>query len=148
MKLPGGLSPLPDTAVHLRAVAGLPAFAPPNAETSREARAAALWTIADVEMAAAELVLAKARTLLANKGWTVTTSLRAGHAAGQLLALIRKFNPDLMVIGAKGRTAAKRFVLGSVAQEVVKYARCSQLVVRPYGLGATVALFRSRRRPG
>lgn len=90
-----------------------------------------LGTIAEVGRAAAERVVAEARTLLATKGYTVTTSVRAGHPAGQLLAAIREFGPDLVVIGAKGRTAAKRFVLGGVAQKIVKYAPWSVLVVRP-----------------
>ena len=131
MKFLADLSLPPDGAVHLCAVAESPAFVPPNAGWSREARAAALGTIAEVERAAAERVLVEARTLLATKGCTVTTSLRAGHAAGQLLEAIREFRPDLVVIGAKGRTAAKRFVLGSVAQKIIKYAPCSVLVVRP-----------------
>jgi nucleotide-binding universal stress UspA family protein len=48
-----------------------------------------------------------------------------------LLAAIREFRPDLAVIGATGRTAAKGSGLGSVAQMVLKYASCSVLVVRP-----------------
>ncbi len=113
-------------------------WSPPSSEPRRvlgrrlaAGKAAVLGTIAEVEREAAERVLAEARTLLANKEWTVTTSLRTGHAAGQLLAAIREFGPDLVVIGAKGRTAAKRFVLGSVAQEIIKYAPCSVLLVRP-----------------
>ena len=119
-----------DTVVHLCAVADVPTFVPPTAGRSREAHAAALRTITEIERATAERVLAKACTLLTNKGYTITTSLRAGHAAGQLLAAVREFSPDLVVIGAKGRTAAKRFILGSVAQKVVKYAPCSVLIVR------------------
>ena len=39
-------------------------------------------------------------------------------------------NADLVVIGTKGRTGLKRFLLGSVANGVVAHAKCSVLVVR------------------
>ena len=131
LKFLAGL-PLPsDATVHICAVAQLPTFLPPNAGRSREPRATALRTIAKVVGAAAVRVLAEARALLARNEYAVTASLRVGHAAGHLLAGIREFRPDLVVIGAKGRTAVKWFALGSVAQKVVKYAPCSVLVVRP-----------------
>lgn len=37
---------------------------------------------------------------------------------------------DLIVIGTKGRTGLKRFLLGSVAQGVVQHAHCPVLLVR------------------
>ncbi len=37
---------------------------------------------------------------------------------------------DLIVMGTKGRTGVKRFLLGSVASGVVSHAKCSVLVVR------------------
>ena len=37
---------------------------------------------------------------------------------------------DLIVIGTKGRTGLKRFLLGSVAQGVVQHAHCPVLIVR------------------
>jgi nucleotide-binding universal stress UspA family protein len=39
-------------------------------------------------------------------------------------------NVDLIVMGTKGRTGIKRFLLGSVASGVVAHAKCSVLVVR------------------
>ncbi len=40
-------------------------------------------------------------------------------------------NPiDLIVLGSHGHGAAKRFLLGSVAERVVRYAPCSVLVAR------------------
>lgn len=37
---------------------------------------------------------------------------------------------DLIFIGNKGTSALARFLLGSTAERVVRYARCSVLVVR------------------
>jgi nucleotide-binding universal stress UspA family protein len=123
--------PLPaDASVHLCAVAEEPSFGPGKVKTPQEL-AAALRTIAEVGRASADRVLAEGRRLLAAVGCEITTSMRAGHPVDHLLAAIREFRPDLAVIGAKGRTGAKSFALGSVAQMVLKYASCSVLVVRP-----------------
>ncbi len=39
-------------------------------------------------------------------------------------------NADLIVIGTRGRTGLKRFLIGSVANGVVEHAHCPVLVVR------------------
>ena len=40
---------------------------------------------------------------------------------------------DLIVMGTHGRTGVSRFLLGSVAEKVVRHAPCSVLVARPHG---------------
>jgi nucleotide-binding universal stress UspA family protein len=40
---------------------------------------------------------------------------------------------DLVVMGSRGRTGAKRWLLGSVAEATVSHAPCSVLVVRDKG---------------
>jgi nucleotide-binding universal stress UspA family protein len=37
---------------------------------------------------------------------------------------------DLIVIGTKGRTGLKRFLIGSVANAVIQHAHCPVLLVR------------------
>ena len=54
----------------------------------------------------------------------------AGQAATEILAAAWEHDADLIVIGARGRTRAEPFPLGSVAQKIVKYAACSVLLVR------------------
>jgi nucleotide-binding universal stress UspA family protein len=44
--------------------------------------------------------------------------------------IAEKENCDLIVMGTKGRTGIKKFLLGSVASGVVTYAPCPVLVVR------------------
>lgn len=39
-------------------------------------------------------------------------------------------NIDLIVIGTRGRTGLKRFLMGSTANGVVRHAHCSVLLVR------------------
>jgi nucleotide-binding universal stress UspA family protein len=121
----------PDADIHVCTVAEEPVFGPAHPGRSPEALTAALRTIREIGRMAAEHVLEDTRALLAGQGWKVTTSLRSGHPADHLLAAIREFRPDLVGIGAKGRTSAKGSGLGSLAQMVLKYASCSVLVVRP-----------------
>ena len=55
----------------------------------------------------------------------VDTRSAMGSPAGQILALIDdERSIDLVVMGSHGRTGMKRAVLGSVAEKVVRHARC------------------------
>lgn len=42
----------------------------------------------------------------------------------------QKFNADLIVCGATGLNAVERFLIGSVSEHIVRYAKCDVLVVR------------------
>ena len=42
----------------------------------------------------------------------------------------RRTSADLIVVGNKGMTGAKRFVLGSVPNKVSHHAPCAVLIVR------------------
>jgi len=120
-----------DTAIQVCSVAEEPIFGPAKTGRTPEELHAALQTIAEIGRMVAEHVLEETRGLFTADGYQVTTCLRSGHPVDHLLAAIREFRPDLAVIGAKGRTAAKGAGLGNVAQMVLKYASCSVLVVRP-----------------
>lgn len=55
----------------------------------------------------------------------------AGHPAERIVSLADSIDADVIVMGTHGRTGLRRFVLGSVAEEVVRRAPCSVLVIRP-----------------
>ncbi|NCU17017.1 universal stress protein [Pallidibacillus pasinlerensis] len=44
--------------------------------------------------------------------------------------IAQKFNADLIVCGATGLNAVERFLIGSVSEHIVRYAKCDVLVVR------------------
>ncbi len=50
---------------------------------------------------------------------------------GAILAALEDRQVDLAILGTHGRGGFKRLVLGSVASEVVRHARCNVLVVPP-----------------
>ena len=65
----------------------------------------------------------------------VTVEVRFGHEAPEILASVRKFDPDILVMGAKGHYTTAASPLGNVARKVIDHAPCSVLIVRPSGEG-------------
>lgn len=61
----------------------------------------------------------------------VVTHFRLGSAADQVVQLAVDLDADLVVVGTHGRTGLERLVLGSVANKVLRTARCPVYVVRP-----------------
>lgn len=62
---------------------------------------------------------------------TVTARTRIGYPGAQTLhALDSDPTIDLVVMGSHGRTGIKRALLGSVAEKVVRHARCPVFVAR------------------
>jgi nucleotide-binding universal stress UspA family protein len=53
-----------------------------------------------------------------------------GHAGSTILKYVENSRPELVVVGAHGRTGLGRILLGSVAEHVVRAAKTSVLVVR------------------
>jgi len=62
---------------------------------------------------------------------TVATRSRYGRAGAETLAAVDE-DPsiDLVVLGTHGRTGISRMLLGSVAEKIVRHARCPVLVAR------------------
>jgi nucleotide-binding universal stress UspA family protein len=60
----------------------------------------------------------------------VETFARQGDAADAILDVAEEQHSDLIVVGNRGMTGAKRFLLGSVPNKVSHHAPCSVLIVR------------------
>jgi nucleotide-binding universal stress UspA family protein len=60
----------------------------------------------------------------------VETFARQGDAADAIIDVAEEQRSDLIVVGNKGMTGAKRFLLGSVPNKVSHHAPCSVLIVR------------------
>lgn len=68
----------------------------------------------------------------------VKSVVREGHPAETIVAIAREVGPELLVMGATGRSGVERMLLGSTSDYVATHAPCSVLVVRPTdGLGGT-----------
>jgi nucleotide-binding universal stress UspA family protein len=55
---------------------------------------------------------------------------RIGKPADEILALAKEVGADLIVIGTKGLTGVEHFVIGSVAEKIVRQAGCAVIVAR------------------
>lgn len=60
----------------------------------------------------------------------VESFARQGDAADAILDVAEEQHADLIVVGNRGMTGAKRFLLGSVPNKVSHHAPCSVLIVR------------------
>jgi nucleotide-binding universal stress UspA family protein len=86
------------------------------------------WTInprEDVETA-----LSTAADIAREAGVAVNTHARQGDPADAILDVAEEQHADLVIVGNKGMTGAKRFLLGSVPNKVSHHAPCSVLIVR------------------
>ncbi|MGL5949265.1 MAG: universal stress protein [Aeromonas sp.] len=56
--------------------------------------------------------------------------IRFGHAATEILAEANERQSDLIIMASHGRTGLSHFVIGSVAESVMRQAHCPVLVTR------------------
>jgi nucleotide-binding universal stress UspA family protein len=63
-------------------------------------------------------------------GVEVTPHAMDGDPADAILQTAEKVKADLIVVGNKGMTGARRFLLGSVPNKVSHHAGCSVIIVR------------------
>jgi len=70
------------------------------------------------------------RKLAAEKDVSLETVVAEGEPASIIVALAKKYDVDLLVIGSTGKGSVKRAFLGSVSAEVIENAGCGVYVVR------------------
>jgi nucleotide-binding universal stress UspA family protein len=63
-------------------------------------------------------------------GLEAETFAREGDPADAILDVAEEKGADLIVVGNKGMTGAKRFLLGSVPNKVSHHAPCSVMIIR------------------
>ena len=76
------------------------------------------------------LVLDAAAAAARNDGIEVQTHPVEGDPAEAILTVAEDTKADLIVVGNKGMTGARRFLLGSVPNNVSHHAPCSVIIVR------------------
>jgi nucleotide-binding universal stress UspA family protein len=77
-----------------------------------------------------EATLREAAEAIEEAGIEVETFAREGDPADAILDVAEERGSDLIVVGNKGMTGAKRFLLGSVPNKVSHHAPCSVLIIR------------------
>jgi nucleotide-binding universal stress UspA family protein len=75
-------------------------------------------------------LLARLTKSLATPGQEVEMMIRGGGPADEIVKACRSIPADLVLVGFKGTSDSREFLLGSVASKVIKYAPCSVLVAK------------------
>lgn len=122
-----GLAARFDSSVEILHVYHVPAYVQPGILVWASVGPRPLWELAE-EQAKHELEEflsdlspeARARS---------SSSLEVGDAAISIVERARRGAHDLVVMGTHGRTGARRLVIGSVAERVVRLSPCPVLVV-------------------
>jgi nucleotide-binding universal stress UspA family protein len=97
-------------------------------EEAREAPPDLQWAINPREDVDATL---RAAAALAREGGVAAeTYARQGDPADAILDVAEEQSAGLIVVGNKGMTGARRFLLGSVPNRVSHHAPCSVLIIR------------------
>ena len=69
-------------------------------------------------------------SIRAASGTVAGAHLRLGRPAEQIIDLSEELGVGVVVVGSRGESALRRAVLGSVSEDVVRYAHCPVFVVR------------------
>jgi len=86
------------------------------------------WMVNQREEVDATLV--EAARIADRAGVQYATYARQGDPADAILDVAEEQGVDLIVVGNKGMTGARRFLLGSVPNKVSHHAPCSVLIIR------------------
>jgi len=76
-------------------------------------------------------VFDKPKAVLKAAGIEAKLLLREGDPANEIVSAAQEGGYDLVVVGHRGLSPVRAFLLGSVSDRVVMHATCSVLVVRP-----------------
>jgi nucleotide-binding universal stress UspA family protein len=98
------------------------------ADERREAPEDMQWAISPREDV--DATLQSAAAIAREGGVQVDVYPRQGDPADAILDVAEEQEADLIVVGNRGMTGAKRFLLGSVPNKVSHHAPCSVLIIR------------------
>ena len=86
------------------------------------------WTVNPREDV--DATLEDAAEIVRNAGVDAQVFARQGDPADAILDVAEETKADLIIVGNKGMTGARRFLLGSVPNKVSHHAPCSVLIIR------------------
>jgi len=79
---------------------------------------------------AAERYLNEAAKVVEEENITFQNRIREGLPAEDILKEIEEERIDLVIMGSKGMSGAHRVIIGSTAEEVVRWSPCPVLIVK------------------
>jgi nucleotide-binding universal stress UspA family protein len=96
---------------------------------SEFAMASPMSVVLDQSVEEARRVCENAAEMVKQAGVAVETHHVAGDAADALVRVAQDAKADLIVVGSRGMSGARRFALGSVPNKVSHHCPCSLLIV-------------------
>ncbi|RNI13993.1 universal stress protein [Methanohalophilus sp. RSK] len=72
----------------------------------------------------------KAMAIAKDKGLSCETKMLEGYPSDKIMDFAERKNVDMIVIGSKGRQSTKKFLLGGVAEKVIRNSKKPVYVVR------------------
>jgi nucleotide-binding universal stress UspA family protein len=99
------------------------------AEAEEDRPAAVEWALGPPRETV-DATLAEAAEEFTRAGVEVDVYARRGHAADAILDVAEERGADLIIVGNRGTTGAKRFLLGSVPNKISHHAPCAVLIIR------------------
>ncbi|MGN6474586.1 MAG: universal stress protein [Mycobacteriales bacterium] len=116
----GGIARLTGGSVHV-----VTAYRPVRTAAAVAGAAAVQAWVGEDERELAEQLVEQAAERLKERGVAAVAVARMGDAADVLLATAEEFEADLLVVGNRGMSGVRRYLLGSVADRVVHHAGCT-----------------------
>jgi nucleotide-binding universal stress UspA family protein len=93
-----------------------------------DAHAESGWLLRPRE--AVDATLEEAAAVFAQAGVEVERYAQRGDPADAILDVAEERDADLIIVGNRGQTGAKRFLLGSVPNRISHHAPCAVLIIR------------------
>jgi nucleotide-binding universal stress UspA family protein len=84
-----------------------------------------------VQSSGGEEVFRESMGRLQGTSAALETQVTAGQPADRILEVAKERSVDLIVLGAMGASGLARFLMGSVAERVLRHAKTSVLIARP-----------------
>lgn len=78
----------------------------------------------------AETLIKTTAALIKKRGVAVTSSLSVGSPAREIIIKADREKADMIIMGTHGRTGMEHVLLGSVAEKVIRLAKCPVLTIR------------------
>jgi nucleotide-binding universal stress UspA family protein len=94
-----------------------------------------VWTagkdmIHEMMMSDGKKILSKAKKTIEDSGVEVKDVLLDGHPGEEIIKFAERNNIDLIVMGTLGKTGLEKFLMGSVAEKVVRHSKVPVMIVR------------------
>ncbi len=83
-----------------------------------------------IERSEGEAILREVKETLHHMGVNVHSEVRGGDPAKEIVDLAVMIEADLIVIGSRGLSGIKKWMLGSVSEKVAQHSPCPVLIVK------------------